>query len=399
MRTELRGLAAFALAFLTATAHADFSDGEIRIGVLTDLSGLSRRDAGQRSVIAAEIAADRFGDGRAGAPVEIIEVDHGSDAEQALAGARRLVEEHHVDMITDLVRSNTAIPVQQYATEQGVIVMPTGAGASALHGEHCSPLAFHWGFDGYALANAVASAVTDNGGNEWFFVTADYAFGQAIEKAASQLAEQAGARVLGHARYPYKARNLSEPLTRAADSGASVIALASGGEDTRRAIRQGYELGLPNGERRFAALLAFVTDIRRLELYVAEGLQLATPFYWDYDETSRAFAQQVHERSGAMPTMIHAGTYSATLNYLRAVAEAGTDDAETVAETLRQMPIEDAFARNGHIREDGLMVHDFFLMEAKPATESEGAWDYYRTVARIAGDRIHAPPDGSCDMR
>ncbi|MCS4504582.1 hypothetical protein KBTX_01782 [wastewater metagenome] len=396
MRAMLRGLLALVLCGAYATAHADFSDGEIRIGVLTDLSGVSRGDAGQLSVVAAEVAADRLGGNIDGAPIRIIAMDHGSDADQALKAARELVETHHVDMITDLVRSNTAIPVQRYATEQGVVVMPTGAGASALHGKYCSPLAFHWGFDSYALANAVASAVTRDGGDEWFFVTADYAFGSAIESAARGLVKQAGGEVLGAARYPYKATDLTEPLTAAEDSGAGVIALASGGEDTQRAIRQGYELGLVDDEHRFAALLMFLTDVRDLGLYVARGLQLATPFYWDLDEASRTFAQAVYERAGAMPTMIHAGTYSATLNYLRAARKAGTDDARSVADTLRGMSIEDAFAHNGHVREDGLMVHDFYLMQVKSPLNSTSAWDYYKQVSVIPGDDIHAAPDGSC---
>ncbi|WP_440996956.1 ABC transporter substrate-binding protein [Arhodomonas sp. SL1] len=399
MPASLRGLAALVSLLVCASATASFSDDEIRIGVLTDLSGVSAGDAGQLSIIAAEVAADRFGGEINGTPIRIIGMDHGSDSDQALKAARELVEEHNVDMITDLVRSNTAVPVQRYATEQGVIVMPTGGGASSLHGEHCSPLAFHWGFDSFALANAVVSAVVDQGGESWFFVTADYAFGQAIESAATGLVRQAGGEVAGAARYAYKTTDLTEPLTEARRSQADVIGLASGGEDTQKAIRQGYELGLMDGERRFAALLMFITDVRDLGLYVAEGLQLATPYYWDRDEASRELALEVQARSGAMPTMIHAGTFSATLNYLRAAASAGTDEPGPVARTLDDMDIEDAFSRNGYVREDGLMVHDFFLMEAKSPLDSRTAWDYYEEVTAIPGEAIHAAPDGSCEQR
>jgi branched-chain amino acid transport system substrate-binding protein len=377
------------------------TDGKVKIGVLTDLSGVSREDAGQTSVVAAELAAEEFGGEVLGQPIEIIPMDHASDKDTALAGARKLVTERKVDMITDLVRSNTAVAVQQYATSKGVIVMPTGAGASALYGEACSPLAFHWGLDGYAQSKGIALALTRTGGDSWYFVTADYAFGRTVEKATGALAEQEGAKVLGASRYPYKATDVSGNLLEAMASGAKVIGLASGGADTQRAIRQSYEVGLLNGERRLAAILMFVTDVRRVGLYAAAGLQFVTPFYWSHDERTKAFAKKVYERTGTMPTMIHAGTYSATLNYLRAVKAAGTDEPKAVAKALRGLKIDDAYARNGHIRADGQMVHDLFLVEVKAPRDTEGAWDYYKLVQRIKGDEAYAPlskSKGKCGM-
>ncbi|MBA1146789.1 ABC transporter substrate-binding protein [Ectothiorhodospiraceae bacterium WFHF3C12] len=379
----------------SANAAGAVSDDVIRIGVLTDLSGVSSGDAGQNSVIAAELALEDNEGEVLGAPIEIIAMDHESDADVALKRARALVEEHNVDMVTDLVRSNTALAVQKYLTDNGVIVMPTGAGASQLYNELCSPLAFHWGLDGYAQSKGIAVALTDGPEDTWFFVTADYAFGHNVESATGALAEAAGGKVLGSSRYPYKATDIRENLRAATDSGATIIGLASGGRDTQRAIRQSYSVGLRDGSRDLAAILMFATDIRRIGLYVAKGLKFVTPFYWSRDEASRAFAERVHARSGAMPTMIHAGVYSAISNYLKAVNEAGTDKPRIVARVLREMKIDDAFARNGYIRKDGLLVQDLSLVEVKSARESEQAWDYYKPLKTIPGDEAFMPLEAS----
>ena len=365
---------------------------EIRIGVLTDFADAS---SGLVSAIAAEVAVEEMGGKVLGRPVKIIALDHQADPQIGLARAQELIEKHRVRMITNLARSNVAIAVQQYAVGKKVIVMPTGAAASALHGEFCSPYAFHWGFDSYALVNSTVEAVTRRGGDSWYFVTADYAFGRAVETQSAALATAAGARTLGSSRYPFQARNVTTNLKEAMDSGARVIALASGGIDTQLAIRQAYELGLVDESRQLATMLMFISDVRRLGLYVASGLQFTTPYYWDYDERSRALGEKVFARSGVMPTMSQAGTYSAVLNYLKAIETAGTVEPEAVAAALERTPVDDAFARNGRVRPDGLMVHDMFLVQVKAPIESQRAWDYYNVLERIDGDKAYAPLEQS----
>lgn len=376
-----------------------FSDDEIRIGVLTDLTGLSRVEAGQNSVVAAEMAVEEFGGEVAGIPVEIIAADHRSDTDVALSAAEKLVEQRRVDMITGLVRSNTAIPVQRYATPQDVIVMVAGGGSSSLHGKYCSPLAFHWAFDTFALAKGTALAVTAQGGDSWYFLTADYAFGHFLEEQGTAIIEANGGEVLGASRYPYKDLDLSAEIMAARASGAKVIGLASGGKDTQRAVRQSYELGVAAGGQRLVAMLMFITDVRRLGLYVTSGLQLVTSFFWNYDERTLAWSREFHDRTGAMPTMIQAGVYSTVKNYLAAIEAVATDDPSTVAEKIRATPVDDMFARNGYVREDGLLVHDIYLVEVKSPMKATGAWDYYELVDVIPGKEAYPPlSESACPL-
>ena len=386
----MAGLSAIALA---SHAHADpLSNGGVKIGVLTDLSGTYSAIAGQGSVIAAQMAIADFGGKIDGKPVELVSADHQNKPDIASAVARKWVDTDGVDAIFDLVTSSVALAVQQFAGERGIVTVNTGAATTALTGAACAPTGIHWVYDNYALAKGTGTATVKNGGDSWFFLTADYAFGKDLEATTSAFVKASGGKVLGSVRHPFPSSDFSSFLLQAQGSGAKVIGLANAGADTTNAIKQAKEFGITQAGQSLAGLLVFISDVHALGLETAQGLLLTEGYYWDMDDETRAFAKRFAERSGgAMPTMVQAGTYSAVLHYLKAVQAAATDEGKAVTAKMRELPIKDFFARNGRLREDGRMVHDMYLMQVKKPAESKGPWDYYTIKAVIPAEEAFRP--------
>lgn len=382
------------LGSLLLVSHAGAD--EIGIGLITEMSGLY---AGQGSRVAAELAVDDFGGEVLGRDIKLYLRDHQLDAELAVEHAEELIQDKGVTLLTDLVRSHVALAVQDYASDQGVITMAAGAGATELTGEQCTRLGFNWAFNVDALAQGVAGAITRSGGESWYFLTADYAFGHSLERAATEVIEANGGERLGHSTYSFDATDLSVQVLDAQASGADVIGLASGGKDTIKAIRQVHELGGSGVDQQLAAMLLFITDIKQMGLYITGGLQLVTTFYWDGNPEARAFAERFRRRTGTVPSMIHAGVYSATLQYLKAVEAVGSTDAEQVAEQLHSMPVDDFFGLGSRVRPNGLHEHPVYLVQVKNARDSEGPWDYFEVLERIPTD-VAFPPieDSACHL-
>jgi branched-chain amino acid transport system substrate-binding protein len=386
------------LTTLAAPAQAEFSSDEIRIAVLSDLSGPASDYAGQGNVVAAELAVQQFGGEVLGVPVRVIAADHQSYIDRSRTLAIELVEDDQVDMITGLDHDGVAVATQTYATRHGVITMTTGSGSPRLHNEFCSPLAFQWGFETNVMVSGILDATRTREGSDWYFITANSALGWDLQSAAEQQALSRGATVLGASRYEPGSFDLTTPIQLAIESDADVVALASTGEDTQQAIRQAYEMRLLSRDTELVALSMYLPDIRSVGLYVAHGMRFVTPYLWNHDDQSRALATAMRERTGVMPSMIHAATYSAVLSYLKAVRAAGTDEAAAVAQVLRSMPIDDGYARDARVRDDGLLVQDLFLVEVKRPGAVSAPYDYFEVIERIPASRAYAAAaERGCD--
>lgn len=378
---------AAALALLAGSAVADVSDGVVRIGVLGDRSGPYADLSGPGSEVAAKMAAADFGGTVNGAPIEIVAADHQNKPDIASNVAREWFDVGGVDMITDLGNSSVALAVQELARGEGKVSIVAGAGTTKLTGAACSPTGFHWVWDTHSQSVGTAKAVLEGGGTDWFFLTADYSFGYSLEEQVSKVVEGVGGNVVGAVRHPLNSADLSSFLLQAQASGASVLGLANAGTDTATSIKQAAEFGLTQTGQKLASLLIFITDVDSIGLDQAQGLQLTTGFYWDQSEDARAFAERFEAEHGAKPTAIQAGIYSATLHYLKSVEAAGSDDGTAVAASMRAAPVEDFFARGGHVQSNGRMVYDLHLAEVKAPSESSGRWDYYKIVRSIPGDQ------------
>jgi branched-chain amino acid transport system substrate-binding protein len=397
MRTLLLGAAGACILAGGAAAQGFQNDG-VKIGVLTDMSGTYSDIAGQGSVVAAQMAIEDFGKQINGKDVEVVSADHQNKADISSATARQWYDAEGVDAIFDLVTSATALAVREVAREKGKIDMVSGAATTALTGKACSPTGFHWAYDTAALANGTGGATVKNGGDTWFFITADYAFGHALEADTSAVIEKDGGKVLGAVRHPFPNSDFSSFLLQAQASGAKVIGLANAGQDTTNAIKQAAEFGIVESGQSLASLLMFISDVHSLGLPAAQGLLLTTGYYWDLDEESRPFAKRFFEKTGKMPTMVHAGVYSSVLHYLKAVDAAGTDDGKTVAAKMHEMPVEDFFARNAELRVDGRLVHDMYLARVKKPEDSKEPWDYFDIVTTIPGDQAYKPLSTDCPL-
>ncbi|WP_204623740.1 ABC transporter substrate-binding protein [Crenalkalicoccus roseus] len=367
--------------------------GPLRIGVLDDMSGLYADITGPGGVIAVRMAVEDFGGRVLDRHIEVVSGDHQNRADVGSGIARRWFDVEGVHMITGLGNSSVALSVQQLARERGRINIVSGAATTELTGRQCSPTGVHWTYDTYALARGTGTALLQEGGQRWFFLTADYAFGHALERDTAAVVLAGGGTVVGRARHPLNTADFSSFLLTAQGARADVIALANAGGDTINAVKQAAEFGLTrSGNRRLAALLMMVTDVRAIGLQTAQGLVFTESFYWDMDDATRAFSQRFFERHGAMPTMLQAGMYGATLHYLRAVQAAGTaDDAAAVMARMREMPINDFMTRDGRLREDGRVIRDVHLMQVKTPEESTGPWDLMRVVRTIPGDQAFRP--------
>ncbi len=389
--TRLAAAAIAAAVMFGGGAQAQMSDGVVKIGVMTDLAGVYADLAGKGAVEAVKMAVEDFGGKVKGMPIEVVVADHQNKPDIASSIARQWYDTDKVDMITDLVTSSTALAVQQVAREKQKIDIVVTAAASDLTGKQCSPTGIHYAYDTYALAKGTGGAMVATGGDSWFFITVDYAFGHALERDTAAFVTKNGGKVVGAVRHPLGTADFSSYLLQAQGSKAKVIGLANAGQDTINSIKQAVEFGITKGGQQLAGLLIFDSDIHSLGLQTAQGLSLTTGFYWDRTDETRAFAKRFYEKMKAMPTMVQAGDYSATLSYLKAVDAAGTDDSLKVMAKMRELPINDFFAKDGHIREDGRMVHDMYLVQTKKPEESKYPWDYFKILKTIPANEAFRP--------
>ncbi|MDR3469950.1 MAG: ABC transporter substrate-binding protein [Xanthobacteraceae bacterium] len=391
--------AAAALAGSAGGARAQISDDVVKIGVLTDMSSLYADATGKGSLAATQMAVEDFGGKVKGKPVEVVSGDHQNKADVGVALARNWFDNDKVDAVFDVPTSSVALAIQQLTREKQKIFINSGGGTSDLTGVACSSYTAHWTYDTYALSNVAGRAMVKRGEDTWFFVTADYAFGAALERDASNVVKETGGKVLGDVRHPLNTSDFSSYLLQAQASKAKVVALANAGGDTTNALKQAAEFGLMKGGQKLIALLLEITDVHAIGLKDGQGLILTDAFYWDRDDDTRAFSKRFLERVGHMPTMIQAGLYSATMHYLKAIDAIGTDDSTKVMAQMKATPIHDFFARDGHLREDGRMVHDMYLFEVKTPAESKGDWDLYKLLATVPGDEAFRPLDkGGCAL-
>src|SRR5690554_630916 len=379
----------------TISQAQQLSDDVLRIGVLTDISGVYADISGKGAVEAVRMAVEDYGGTMFGKPIEVIYADHLNKPDVGAARAREWFDRDGVDMITDLANSAVALAVADLAKEKKRHIIVNNPSNMGLTNDRCSPYTIHYTYDAYSLAHGTGRTVAEQpDGDTWFFLTVDFAFGIGLEEQVAQVVRNANGKVLGSARHPLGTTDYSSYVLQAQTSGAKIIGLASTGQDSINAIKAAHEFGLtPN--QKLAGLLLWINDIHALGLDVAQGLLLTNAWYWDMNDGSREFARRYYERVGSMPNMAHAGDYSSTMHYLKAVEAAGTDDPDAVFEKMREVPINDFFAQNGKIRVDGRMVHDMYLWEVKSPEESKEPWDYFRLVKTIPGDQAFAPLSAS----
>jgi branched-chain amino acid transport system substrate-binding protein len=384
--------------FVARAATTTISDNIVKLGVLTDLSGMYSDGTGPGSVLCAQLAAEEFNNTVAGKPVVVVQGDHQNRPDVGGEIARRWFDVEQVDVILDVPVSSIALQVQQLAHERNRVFLNSAAGATVLTGKACSPTAAQWTYDTYALAHAAGSALLQRGGDTWYFIAADYVFGASLVADATDVVTKGGGKVLGSVKHPMGTSDFSSYLLEAQASGAKVIAFANSGDDVRAAIKQAAEFGLGQNGQHIVGLNTAITDIHALGLPVAQGLLVAEGFYWDRDEKTRALSKRFMAQMKRPPTMMQAGVYSAARNYLAAIDAIGTDEAMAVMAQLRKMDIEDAFARNGKLRVDGLMVHDMALMQVKTPAESKGEWDLYTVLGAIPGKDAFPPLTPDCPL-
>jgi branched-chain amino acid transport system substrate-binding protein len=390
-------VAGLAFAVTGGTAHAQISDDVVKIGVLTDMSSLYADATGKGSLAGVEMAVADYGGKVKGKPVVVVSADHQNKPDVGVNIARNWYDNEKVDAIFDVPTSSVALPVSALTREKNKIMMNSGAGTSDLTGTACSPNTVHWTYDTYALSNVAGRAMVKRGEDTWFFITADYAFGAALERDAAAVVKETGGTVVGDVRHPLNSSDFSSYLLQAQASKAKVVALANAGGDTTNALKQASEFGIVKGGQKMIALLQEITDSHSLGTKEAQGLILTDAFYWDMNDDTRAFSKRFNDKVGHMPTMIQAGLYSATMHYLKAIDAVGTDDATKVMAQMKATPIHDFFAKDGKIREDGRMVHDMYLFEVKKPEESKGEWDLYKLLATVPGEQAFRPIEkGGC---
>lgn len=392
MRTAILALAA--LATFTGYTHAQttISDDVVRIGVLTDLSGQFSHESGEGAVTAVKMAVEDFGGKVLGKPVEVIAADHQNRNEVAIAKAREWYDVGKVDLIANLVNSSIALAVTNIAQEKNRIAVVTTSGSSRLTNDSCTTNSIHYVYDTYALAQGTAKALMKEKLDSWYFLTADYAFGHALEIDTSAIVKANGGTVSGALRYPMDTSDHSSFLLQAQASKAKVVAIAGSGTVFINAVKSAKEFGLTDGGKQtIAGLLVWINDVHAMGLPLEQGLVLTNGFYWDRDDDTRAFAKRFYERLKRMPNMGDAGDYSSTMHYLNAIKAAGTDEAKSVMAKMRELPVNDFFAKNGRLREDGRFVHDMYLYEVKKPSESKYAWDYYKLRAVIPENEAFRP--------
>jgi branched-chain amino acid transport system substrate-binding protein len=385
MNRVISGILASVLAIAATSACAQ-SKPPLKLGGILDMSGLYADITGPGSEMAAKMAVEDFGGEVLGRKIEIVAADHLNKADLAANIARDMFDNQGVEMLFDVAASATALAALEISKARGKINMFNGPGSIRLSNEACGPYTVHYVFDTFAQANVTGLAAVKQGLDSWFFLTADYAFGQDLEKDTTNVVLKSGGKVLGSVRHPLNTSDFSSYLLQAQGSKAKVIGLANAGGDTINAIKQAAEFGLMKGGQKLSPLLAFITDIDSVGLETAQGLLLSEAFYWDLNDETRAFSKRFMERMKRVPSAVQAGTYSSVRHYLKAVKAAGTTDAAAVIKIMKETPVNDMFAKNGRIREDGRMVHDMYLFEVKKPSESKGRWDDYKLLATIPGN-------------
>ncbi|MEX3959764.1 ABC transporter substrate-binding protein [Trinickia sp. EG282A] len=398
MKTTMVRLCAFA--GLLMLCHSSFAVEPLRIGALVDMTGVYSGIGGPGGVAAVKMAVDDFGGKVLGRPIEVLSADYQSKVDVAATRAREWYDRDNVSMITESTDSAAALALQHIGESKRKITIFAGSATTQLTGKQCSPYGVHYVYDTYALANGTARAIVSEGKKNWFFVTADYAFGHSLEANAKAVVEQAGGKVVGEVRHPLAAPDFASFLLQAQASGAQVIGLADAGRDAQNAVRQAAQFGMGGGKQVVAPLLIFDSDLKGIGLKVAQGLQFTTAFYWDYNDETRAFAKRFFAKTKSMPTMVQAGMYSAVMHYLQAVQAAGSDDADKVMVKMRELPINDFFGKGGRIASNGQMFHDMYLAEAKKPSESKGEWDLLRVIKVIPKDQAFQPVEQSgCPLK
>ncbi|HRP78288.1 MAG TPA: ABC transporter substrate-binding protein [Aquamicrobium sp.] len=390
-------VASLAASLMATSALAQ--DITVKIGVLNDRSGVYADLSGEGSVIAARMAAEDFGAEAKGIKVEIVSADHQNKPDVASTITRQWIDQDGVNAIVDVPTSSAALAVNEITKEANAAFINSGAAASDLTGPACSPHTVHWTYDTWALANGTGSAMVQTGGDSWFFLTADYAFGHALERDTSAVVEKSGGTVVGAVRHPFPGTDFSSFLLQAQASGAKVIGLANAGGDTINSIKQASEFGITQAGQALAGLLIFITDVHALGLETAQGLVLTESFYWDLNDQTREWSARFEAIDGDKPTMVQAGVYAGVLHYLKAVEATKSTDADTVVAKMKELPTDDPLFGKGEIRADGRKIHDMYLFKVKSPDQSTGPWDYYETVATIPADKAWRPmEDGNCPL-
>jgi len=395
-----RTVIAAALAALAGTANAQVSDGIIKIGVMNDMSGLYADIAGPGSVTAAKMAVEDFGAAKKGMKVEVVGADHQNKPDIGSSIANQWYDVDKVDAIFDVPTSSVALAVSEITRKKGKAFLVSGAATSDLTGKACSPNTIHWTYDTWMLANGTGTAIVKTGGDTWFFLTADYAFGHALERDTETAVLKNGGKVLGKVRHPFPGQDFSSFLLQAQASKAKIIGLANAGGDTINSIKQAAEFGIVKGGQNLAGLLVFITDIHSLGLQTAQGLIFTESFYWDLNDGTRAWSKRFAAANGGKyPSMVQAGVYSSVLHYLKAIEAAKTDDGTKVIAQMKKMPTDDPLFGKGSIRRDGRKIHPAYLVEVKKPSESKGPYDYYKIRATIPADQAFRPEkDGGCKL-
>jgi branched-chain amino acid transport system substrate-binding protein len=377
---------------LPSGASAEISGDVVKIGVLSDMSSLYADIGGPGSVEAAKLAIADFGGTVAGKKIELVSADHQNKPDVGSAIATQWFDNDGVDVIVDVPTSSVALAVQEIARNKKKVFLISGAAASDLTGKACSPTSVHWTYDTVALANGTGTAIVKAGGDTWFFITADYAFGHALERDTTKVVEEHGGKVLGSVRAPLNTADFSSFLLQAQASKAKIIGLANAGGDTINSIKQAAEFGIVEGGQKLAGLLVFISDVYSLGLASAHGLQLTAAFYWDQNDQTRAWSKRFFDKTNREPTMVQAGVYGAIMHYLAAIKATGSDDGPTVMKQMKATPVNDFMTKNGKIREDGTLVRDMYLFEVKKPSESKYPWDYYKQISVIPGEEAFKLP-------
>jgi branched-chain amino acid transport system substrate-binding protein len=390
---------AFAVLWLgVGTSHGQISDNVVKIGVMNDQSGLYADLGGPGSVVAARMAAEDAGGSVLGKPIEIVAADHQNKADIGVAVARRWFESEAVDMAIGFDNSSVALAVEQLAAEHNRIAIAGAVGSTAFTGKNCTANEASWVYDSYALTTSLAKSIVAEGRDTWFFITVDYAFGHSMEADATAAVLAAGGKVLGSVRHPLNTSDFSSYLLQAQASGAKVVALANGGGDMVNTIKQANEFGLSK-KQSLVSMLVFISDVHSMQLQAAQGLKFVTAFYWDRDDDTRAWSKRFFDKQGRMPTMAQASVYSAVRHYVASIKAAGTDEAKAVMAKMRELPVNDFYVKNGHVREDGRLVHDMLFVQVKTPAESKGPWDYYKILGIVPGDQAFRPmAEGGCPL-
>ena len=379
------------LAASNVFAKDGISDQVVRIGLIEDMSGVYADITGVGAVTAAKMAIAEFGGSVLGMPIEIVYADHQNKADIGGAIARKWFDEDGVDAILDVASSSPALAALEVAKQKGKLIVLSSPGSLRITNDACGPYVVHWAYDTYAVAHTTGQALVDQGLKNWYFITADYAFGHGLEKETGDLVKARGGEVVGSIRLPIGTADFASALLTAQGSGADVVALANAGADTINSVKQAAQFGLTQSGQKLATLGGFINDIHGMGLEEAQGLTIVEASYWDLNEQTRAWSQRFFEERKAMPNMLQTGVYSSVLHYLKAVKEAGTDDTKHVVAKMRELPINDVFYHNGSIRADGRMMHDMYLFEVKKPDDSKEPWDYYKLLATVSADKAFQP--------